>query len=299
MKKFAASKKWKALFLFVVGMLFIWTTAAAVHITKLQDRSIQVVYVPNPDPADPNYPNYFIQTYNINFALEADLNEEVYQADSVTVESQITSFNQPKYTFNFTEAAKIFIQNGIIVKEPVERKFLFSVPLTVKINNTNNDIEFTSTPNGVILTANWTQLPLNVEFTARSSGRFKTLNIDGAFNEKETMVFSVNSQGPGAAPSPVGDISGGVELDGSGRLFLTQCNETVAANIAPGQFRATMCGTGPVIIYQSGNNIFFSLYSMVQVFDPPNPVRWECTRVAGGSVCGPIFMFPYEYIFLQ
>lgn len=278
MKKTTLSRKCVVFSLFVVGMFLIWATAAAVHITKPQDRSITVGYVPNPDPL---VPNYYDVNFNIDFSLDADLDEEVYETDSVTVECLATSFNLPKYTFDFTNAAKLFLQNGAI-KEG--RNFKFKVTLTVRINNINNDIELIKTANGIILTANWTQLPINLEFTARSTGRFKTLNIDAQFNEKETMVFSVNSRGQGAAPPAVGGIPGVVELDGSGRLFLGQCNETIATNIAPGRFRVTMTGSGPVIIYQSGNTIYYAMYTMVQVFDPPNPTIWKCTRVAHGTV---------------
>ncbi|MBU1186719.1 MAG: VWA domain-containing protein, partial [Acidobacteria bacterium] len=280
MKKTTLSRKCVVFSLFVVGMFLIWTTAAAVQIKKPLDKSISVAYVPNPNPL---VPNYYDTNFSINFELTADLSEEVYEADSVTVECLATSFNLPKYTFNFTDAAKIYLQNGVLIKDV--RKFLFSVPLTVIINNTNNDIELTKTANGIVLTAKWAQLPINLEFTARATGRFKTLHIDAEFpNEKETMVFSVNSRGQGAAPPAVGGIPGVVELDGSGRLFLAGCNETIAANIAPGDFRATMTGVGPVIVYQSGNTIYYAMYTMVQVFDPPNPTIWKCTRVAHGTV---------------
>ncbi|MBU4252997.1 MAG: hypothetical protein KJ727_00160, partial [Acidobacteria bacterium] len=214
MKKTTLSRKCVVFSLFVVGMFLIWTTAAAVQIKKPLDKSISVAYVPNPDPL---VPNYYDVNFNIDFSIDADLDEEVYETDSVTVECLATSFNLPKYTFDFTNAAKLFLQNGVI-KEG--RNFQFGIILTVRINNTNNDIELIKTANGIILTANWTQLPINLEFTARSTGRFKTLNIDAQFNEKETMVFSVNSRGQGAAPPAVGGIPGVVELDGSGRLFL-------------------------------------------------------------------------------
>jgi len=266
--------------LFVFGILFFWTTAAATQIKKPQNRSIFVRYVPNPP-----VPNYYNNNFNIDFSLNAGLSEEIYEIDSLTVECLATTFNSPKHTFNFTNAVKIFLQNGNITETP-RRSFKFKVRLTVRINNTNNDIELTANANGVVLTANWTQLPINLEFTARAAGRFKTLHIDAAFNEKETMVFSVNPQGRGTAPTPTtppaGGIPGVVELDDSGRLFLPQCNnKTIATNIAPGGFKATMTGSGPLIIYQSGNIVYYAMYTIISSYDSPG---FDCTRVANGSV---------------
>ncbi len=276
MKKTNLLRKIIVLSLFVFGILLIWTTSSAVQIKKPQNRSISVRYQPIPEAV------YFDENYVIDFVLEAGLSEEIYEIDSLTVEVLGTFFNSPKYTIDFTNELRAYLQNGNLTETP-RRSFKFSVRLNIIVNNRENNILLNP---GIVLKANWSQLPINLEFTARASGRFKTLHIDAQFNKKETMVFAVNPRGRGTAPTPatppVGGIPGVVELDASGRLFLPQCNnKTIATNIAPGGFRAIMTGSGPVIIYESGDIIYYAMYTIISRFNAPG---FDCTRVAHGTV---------------
>jgi hypothetical protein len=249
-----------ALGLFLCLLFLFIPEARAVHIVKSANKKIQIVYTPGLRTTQPIIMGAYIAP---------DLDEEITSTESVSFEWSGNYFNAKTYKWD---------QN-------------LTWRLDVTVNDTNNNIQrgYTSWPVAALgfwptpicqVTANWTQLPITERFTVRIKGRFKTLNIEGAFDEKATIEVEILPR-PRTAPGlPTAGNSWPFEWRPSNNLvWLTAPTDTwekvVATNAIQSGYRAVETGTGPVVIYQTtGGAIHYKMLGSI-----------SGTILASGDLC--------------